>query len=188
VIRESERVKEITETMPMEQSKLTVGFRTGTVLSDGRWHIFSVFSEIFGSSATSKLFANVREKLSLCYYCSSAAEAHKGIMMVYSGLNAENKDLALAEILAQLQAIKDGDITDEELDMAKKGVINAYRALNDSPASLEGWYTGRAMAGINTTPEDCIPMVEAVTKKDVQDIASLITVDTIHFLKAEEEE
>ena len=59
---------------------------------------------------------------------------------------------------------------------------------NDSPASLEGWYTGRAMAGINTTPEDCIPMVEAVTKKDVQDIASLITVDTIHFLKAEEEE
>ncbi len=188
VVRTAHKVRNITETMPMEQSKLSVGFRTGTVLPDGRWHVFSVFSEIFGSSATSKLFANVREKLSLCYYCSSIAEAHKGIMIVYSGLSQENKDKALSEIMAQLDAVKAGEITDEELDMAKKGVINAYRALNDSPSSLEGWYTGRAMAGINTTPEDCIPMVEAVTKKDVQDIAKLISADTIYFLQAEEEE
>ncbi|MBQ8696374.1 MAG: insulinase family protein [Clostridia bacterium] len=188
VIRRAEKAREITEKMPMEQSKLSVGFRTGTVLPDGRWHVFSVFSEIFGASATSKLFANVREKLSLCYYCSSIAEAHKGIMIVYSGLSKENKEKALTEIMAQLDAVKAGDITDEELDMAKKGVINAYRALNDSPSSLEGWYTGRAMAGISTTPEDCIPMVEAVTKEDVQAVASLITADTVYFLEAEEEE
>lgn len=185
VKREAGEVKEITESMPMEQSKLSLGFRTGTVLSDGEWHIFSVFSEIYGASATSKLFANVREKLSLCYYCASIAEAHKGIMIVYSGITAKNKDKAKAEILAQLKEVQEGNITDTELDMAKKGVINAYRALDDAPTSLEGWFVGRAMAGITTTAAQCIPMVEKVTKEDVVRIAKRITLDTVYFLKAE---
>ncbi|MCI8590410.1 MAG: insulinase family protein [Clostridiales bacterium] len=185
VIRQAGKIKEITDVMPAEQSKLTLGFRTGTILADGNWHVFSVFMEIFGLSPASKLFMNVREKLSLCYYCSCNAEPHKGIMLVYSGITAKNKEKAQSEILDQLKAIQHGDIAEEELNAAKLSVINAYRSLSDSPVSLEGWFTGRKLAGLTTTPEDCIPMVMAVTKEQVMNIAQKISLDTIYFMKAE---
>ncbi|MCI8331971.1 MAG: insulinase family protein [Clostridiales bacterium] len=185
VIRKAGPIKEITDVMPAEQSKLTLGFRTGTILADGNWHVFSVFMEIFGLSPSSKLFMNVREKLSLCYYCSCNAEPHKGIMLVYSGITAKNKEKAQSEILAQLSAIQQGEITEEELNAAKLSVINAYRSLSDSPVSLEGWFTGRTLAGLATTPEDCIPLVMDVTKEQVMDVAKKISLDTIYFMKAE---
>lgn len=186
VLRTAGKVKEVTDRMAVEQSKLTLGFRTGTILADGNWHVFSVFLEIFGLSPSSKLFLNVREKLSLCYYCSCSAEPHKGIMLVYSGIAAENKERAQAEILTQLKAIQQAQITDTELKTAKLAVINAYRSLPDSPASLEGWYTGRALSGLDTSPEDCIALVETVTKEEVAQVAQKITLDTIYFMKAEE--
>ena len=185
VIRKADHVKEITDVMSAEQSKLTLGFRTGTILADGNWHVFLVFMEIFGLSPASKLFTNVREKLSLCYYCSCNAEPHKGIMLVYSGITAKNKEKAQSEILAQLSAIQNGKMTEEELNAAKLSVINAYRSLSDSPVSLEGWFTGRRLAGLSTTPEDCIPLVLAVKKEQVMDIAKKISLDTIYFMKAE---
>ena len=185
VVRQAGKVKEITESFPMEQSKLSLGFRTGTVLSDGTWHIFSVFSEIFGGSATSKLFMNVREKLSLCYYCSCVSEAHKGIMVVYSGINACNRDKAQTEILAQLDAVKKGEISEDELESAKLCVINSYRAISDSPSTMEGWCTGRRLAGISTMPEECIELVRTVTAEDVVNIAKKITLDTVYFMEAE---
>ncbi len=188
VIRAAGEVREIRETAPAEQSVLALGFRTGCVLSDGEWHVFSVFSGLFGAFPTSKLFVNVREKLSLCYTCASMAEPHKGVMLVYSGLSAANKEKAQTEILAQLKAIQEGQITDEELQIAKNGVINGYRALDDAPSSLEGWYTGRAMAGIRSTPEECIEMAKQVTKDDVVRVARAVSLDTIYFLEAEEEE
>ena len=80
---------------------------------------------------------NVREKLSLCYYCWAMPDAQKGVMFVSSGIENEKKQVAEDEILNQLRNTAEGDITDEEFDAAKKSLVNAYKEIYDAPVSLE---------------------------------------------------
>lgn len=183
VIRSADKIKEITEEQPVTQGKLSIGFRTGSVLNDGDYHKFVLFNEIYGGSPTSKLFMNVREKLSLCYYCHSIAESLKGIMVVASGIEVANKEVAQAEILLQLENIKNGIITEDEIVSAKNSIINGYRTINDSSSSLEAWYMNRMFAGIVSSPEEAIELIDSVTKADVVEIANKITLDTVYFMK-----
>lgn len=183
VIRKADKVKDITEDQPVTQGKLSLGFRTGSVLNDGDYHKFIMFNEIFGGSPTSKLFMNVREKLSLCYYCHSIAESLKGIMVVASGIEVANRDLAQSEILLQLDNIKNGIISDEEMTSARNSIINGYRTINDSSGSLEAWYMGRMLAGITSSPEEAIDFINTVTKDDIIAFANKITLDTVYFMR-----
>ena len=182
VIRSAGEVKEITEDQPVTQGKLSIGFRTGSILNDGDYHKFVLFNEIFGGSPTSKLFMNVREKLSLCYYCHSMPEALKGVMVVASGIEVANKELAQSEILLQLDNIKNGIVTDEEFISAKNSIINGYRTINDSSGDLESWYMSRMLAGITSSPEEAIDLVNETTLEDVIKMANKITLDTIYFM------
>jgi len=183
VKRSAENVKRVTEDMAVSQGKLSIGFRTGKVLSDGDYHIFSLMAELYGGSPSSKLFMNVRERLSLCYYCRAIPNSRKGIMIVTSGIENENKEKAENEILAQLENVKSGDFTDEEIQAAKKSLINAYRELNDSPEALEQWYLGRAAANIDQTPEEMCEAVSAVTAEQISEAARGITLDTVYFMR-----
>jgi Predicted Zn-dependent peptidases len=182
VIRKAETIKEITEDQPVTQGKLSLGFRTGSILNDGDYHKFILFNEIFGGSPTCKLFMNVREKLSLCYYCHSIAESLKGIMVVASGIEVANKELAQSEILLQLDNIKNGIMTDEEITSAKNSIVNGYRTINDSSSDLEAWYMNRMLAGLTSSPEEAIDLINSVTKDDIIEVANKITLDTIYFL------
>jgi len=183
VIRTAAEVRDITEEEQVKQGKLSLGFRTGKVLSDGDYHKFSLFCELYGGSPTSKLFMNVREKLSLCYYCRTIPEAQKGIMIVASGIENEKRDTAQAEILAQLENVKNGDITDEELDSAKRSIINGYREIYDTPSALESWYMGRALAGIGGTPEEAAELIKNTTKEEIMEVAKGMTLDTVYFMR-----
>jgi predicted Zn-dependent peptidase len=118
VIRNVEKVKEITEKCPVAQGKLSLGFRMGTVFGEDDYRALPVFIEMYGNSPVSKLFMNVREKLSLCYYCRAIPEGTKGIMIVTSGIEVANRQKAQDEILAQLESVKSGDFTEEELVLA----------------------------------------------------------------------
>lgn len=179
----SGNVREVTEEQPVRQGKLTLGFRTGSVLSDGDYYIYSLFCELYGGSPTSKLFMNVREKLSLCYYCRCISEAQKGLMLVASGIEVDKKDETVREILKQLEAVRRGDITDEEMDAAKKSLVNGYRELTDSAQALSNWYLNRVLSGIFTTPEETAAQVMSVTKAQVAEAAQRLTLDTVYFLK-----
>ena len=184
VIRFAGRVKEVTEEMDVAQGKLSLGFRTGIALSgEQNYAVFTLFNEIFGGSPTSKLFENVREKLSLCYYCRSMPEAHKGTMVVTSGIEVENKQKAQDEIQKQLDLVKAGSISDEELSNAKKSIANTYRELEDDPAALCSWYLSRILAGDQSRPEDIIASVEKASVGDVAAVAQNIALDTVYFLK-----
>ena len=183
VIRRAEEVREVVEDEQVRQGKLSLGFRTGTVLSDGDYHRFSLFCEIFSGSPTSKLFMNVREKLSLCYYCRAVPEAQKGIMVVTSGIEVSNRGKAQEEILRQLDAMRHGEITDGELEDAKRSLVNSYREINDTPTALEAWYMGRLLAGLNNTPEENAALVKQTTKEEIVAVASGITLDTVYFMR-----
>lgn len=74
----------------------------------------------------------MREKRSLCYYANSMLEMHKGLLLVSSGIDETNYDDARDEILAQLDAMRRGEVTDEELTAAKNSFASDMRAITDS--------------------------------------------------------
>ena len=170
------------ETMDVAQGKLSLGFRLGECMEEPDFAAIAVFNALYGGSVTSKLFENVREKLSLCYYAGSACDANKGVMLVYSGIAPENREKAEAEILAQLDAVRTGDFTDEELSHARKHVASALRARTDSPGALEEFYLTQTLRGLDYGPAELAALSELVTRADVLAVAGGIELDAVYFL------
>ena len=173
------------EPMPVSQGKLAMSFSTGICINaeDDSYYVALMLNEIFGGSASSKLFCNVREKMSLCYYCSSSFSTYSGLMTVSSGMEVKNFELVRSAILDQLDQIRRGNITEQELAAAKKSIINAYRQLYDSPFDLQSFYSGRMIFSISDTVDDCIRKLEAVTVDRIVDIAGKISLDALFFVE-----
>ncbi len=182
VIRHAEAVRSITEDMSVNQGKLVLGFRSGTVLSEAEYPAFLMANEIFGGGVTSKLFMNVREKMSLCYYCQSVPDGTKGLMLVQSGIQVDKREIAEKAILEQFEAVKSGDFSEEELTGARLGLINGHRELSDSARGLELWYLGRVLAGVEDDPDDIVRAIEKVTSYDIAAAMQKVTLDTVYFL------
>jgi predicted Zn-dependent peptidase len=178
------------EDMDVSQGRLEIGYRCGVVLSDKEYAAMAVFNEIWGGSSVSKLFMNVRERKSLCYYCYSSYHSATGTINVGCGIKPENYEIAMGEISYQLDQMKQGIFTDEEILTAKRTIISGYKQITDSVAGMEGFYLRRTVADIECSQEDCINLIEAVTKEDIVLAAERVCMDTVYFLNgiADEEE
>lgn len=182
-----QEARRVVERIDVTQGKLTMGFRTGGLNIGGpEFPAMQVFGALYGGTATSKLFMNVREKLSLCYYASSMVEAMKGIMVVSSGVEFNNMEKAEREILAQLDAIKNGVFTAEELESAKQAVISAYESISDGRSGLEQYYLNAALTDIWLSPEERVKQVRAVRAEDVRQVAQAMELDTVYQLLGKE--
>ena len=170
------------EYMDVSQAKLAMGFRMGDAMISPNYPALNVFNSVYGGCLTSKLFLNVRERLSLAYYASSAIDQHKGIMRVLSGIEESNFNKAYDEILLQLDDIKAGNISDEELTGAKLAVITSLKSSCDSLFSLENLYYDLMLSGIELSPEDLSVLAAAVTKEELVKIAAGIKLDTTYLL------
>lgn len=178
------KIKRTVEEMPVNQGKLSIGFRTGACTAKKNNEKFLVFNEIFGGSPTSKLFENVREKLSLCYYCSSRYVAPKGIMYIASGVKVGDEIAAEEEILRQLDAMKNGEFSENDITVAKLSLANSYTSCYDDADRLANWYLTRIITGAETTTiEKVIEKINEVTKEDIIAIAATVKPDTVYFLK-----
>lgn len=188
----SRRGETVTESMDVTQGKLAMGFRTGGVRfteSDRtEYAALMVMNALYGGTVTSKLFMNVREKLSLCYYASSLVENLKGVMVVSSGVEFDNMDKAQTEILAQLKAVKDGDFTDEELESARQAVVNIYKSSIDSRARLESHCHTNAVSGVTVSLPELAQEAEQVTREQVTAVAQKVELDTVYRLVGKEEQ
>lgn len=182
-----DHVRYVEEKLDVTQGKLAMGFRLGECMEEPDVAALHVFNTVFGSGTTSKLFMNVREKLSLCYYASSICYLHKGIMLVHSGIEFDKYDVAREEILRQLEAVRAGDFTDEELKAAKLGVASDLRSIMDSQGELEGFYLAQALDGLDYGPLELAALVEDVTKEDVMNIANSVECDLVYFMSRAEE-
>ncbi len=182
IIRTCDNVTFISEDMDVNQGKLVLGFRSGITLTDSDYYGFMLFNEIFGGGVTSKLFMNVREKMSLCYYCSSSPDAIKGLVIVSSGIEVSNREIAEKAILDQLEAIKKGDFTDEDFANAKRSIVNTYRELSDSAQALEVWYLGRLLSGVICDPDEVVNVLSNVKRDEAVAAANKATLDTVYFL------
>lgn len=176
-------VRSFTDEMAVTQGKLVLGFRLGECMEVPDIAAIYVFNAVYGSGVTSKLFMNVREKLSLCYYASSAVDTHKGVMLVSSGVDFDKAGAAKAEILVQLDAVKNGEITDDELDAAKRSVASDLRACLDSQGELEGFYLANTLDGLEFSPDELAELVNEVEREDVIAIANSVVLDAEYFLQ-----
>ena len=175
----------VEELLPVTQGRLVVGWRLGECMELPEIPALYVFNAVFGGSSTSKLFLNVREKLQLCYSVGSLVDTHKGLLLVSAGLDFDQKDAALTEIFAQLEAMGRGEISDEELNGARTGVASELRALCDSQGELEGFYLAQALDGPDCSPLELAELCETVTKEELAAIARGVECDMIYFLKGD---
>ena len=182
-----ESFAEAREKMPVSQSKLAMGFSSGVCISkdDDSYYAALMLNELFGGSASSKLFVNVRERMSLCYYCASSFSIYTGVMTVSSGIEADKLDVVKGAILEQLEEIRKGNISDGEFSAARKSILHGYRQLYDSPFDLQAFYSGRMAFGIDDTVESCTDKLMQVTKDDVIALANKITLDALFFIEGE---
>ena len=174
-----------TEPMPVSQGKLAMGFRTGVTVGteNDLYYTALLLNEIFGGSPASKLFLNVRERMSLCYYCSSSYNQYNGILSISAGIESSNRDVAEKAILGQLEDIRAGKISDVEFRAAKTSLENAYRQIYDNPFELQSFYGNRQLFGIDETIEHCSEKLNAVTKDAVVALAKSVIHDTVFFIE-----
>ncbi|MCQ2436614.1 MAG: insulinase family protein [Clostridia bacterium] len=180
-------VKTVYEHQSVQQGKLVLAFSTGIVYGDKLAVATNVFNEVYGSGTTSKLFMNVREKLSLCYSCGSSMNMAKGIMTVSAGIMFENEKKAYDEIMLQLEKVKNGEISDFELDSAKKSLIDYIRGIYDGTGAISGFIFGSVMTENQKSVDERIAEIEAVTVADVAEVAKHVKLDTYYFLCGKED-
>jgi len=174
------------ERLEVTQGKLAMGFRMGKRPEKPDNAQLMVFNALFGGTPTSKLFLNVRERLSLCYYASSSVDMLKRVMFVSSGIDFANYDKAYEEIMAQFNAVKCGNFDERELKSAKRAVTTALYAAMDRLGSIESLYLNRTLSGMICTPMELAALCDAVTKEEIVDAARNIKLDTVYFLTGEE--
>lgn len=183
VCRIDREPRTVIEEMPVGQGKLTLGLRTGLTGADAQYPALMLFTSVFGGYTGSRLFCNVREKLSLCYYASAVLDKLKGIMMVASGIENEKYEQAFTEIQRQLEDLCNGGLTQEELNDARRTVINNVRSMQDSPLSLEQYWQRQSIAGFTQTPEELIARLERVERGQVIMAGRHVNLDLIYFMK-----
>ena len=173
----------VEETLPVSQGQLLLSYRTDITLTHPDYAACVLLNEILGASPISKLFMNVREKLGLCYHCASSFNGFKGTLTIRCGLEPRSREAAEAEILAQLEAIQRGEISEEELSAAKKSLENVYRQLTDSPSAMESFYYGRALLGLDATIDGTRSRFAHVTTEQIVAAARGLRLDTVYFLR-----
>lgn len=183
-----ENVRYFTEELEVSQGKLAVGFRLGDCMDDPDQAAMLVFNAVFGGGPASRLFEHVRQEKSLCYHVSSSMDIHKGILLAVAGIDFDQYDAALGEILAQLEDLRQGGVTVQELESARNYVAGRCRSLGDSPTALEDFYLEQTVLGLEYSPMELAALVESVTAEEVTAIAQSVVCDAVYFLRGEESE
>lgn len=175
--------KNIEETMDVLQGKLCMGFRSKGKPIGKEFYSLLVFNEIFGGGASSRLFLNVREKESLCYYINSFLYRFKMILFLQAGIEDKKKDQTVKLIMECLKRLQENLAEEEELENAKASLIKLYQNNGDNQAAAMDFMVTQYLLGTNETIQDFIEQIKQVTLKEVQKAAKDLTLDTIYMLK-----
>ena len=182
---EDKEVKEenvVTEKMDVSQGKLVIGLDVN--LNDDKQKYFTLlYNSLLGGSANSKLFQNVREKANLAYVASSSYLRYKNIIFINSGIEISNYEKALNLIKEQIEDMKQGKFTDEEIEENKKVVISAIKTIGDEQDTEVIYYFGQELTGVTVSVNDYVKIIENIKKEDILDVANRVSINTIYFLR-----
>lgn len=183
--KEKVEVSNVEESLDVTQGKLIIGL---DILENAKGARFaaSLYNVILGESATSKLFQNVREKASLAYSARSSYTRQKNNIFIRCGIEIKNYEKALSIIKEQLQAMKNGDFSDEDIENAKKYMKNGIKSIKETQDSEITYYFGQELSGYHVSPQQYEEEINNVTKQQIIDIAQKIEINTIYFLTNKE--
>lgn len=187
-IPRAETVNVVEERQEINQGKLVLGFRVDMQPDDPMVTAMRSTVDVFGGGPYSRLFMNVREKLSLCYYCNARFVRAKSMVLVQCGCEEENMEKAVAEICAQLKVIQDGGLLQSEFEASKIGLADAISGMNDNPEGLENWYALQMLDEEFLSPEQSCEKNNAVTFDQITCCAKKITLDTVYKLMGKKED
>lgn len=176
------QTEEVTERLTVNQSKLVLGFKSHS--DDGAALV--LLQKIFGGTTSSKLFRNVREKMSLCYYCSAARNDLKGIMLVNSGVENENIEKTKEAVIDQLDEIKNGNFTNEDINFAEMAIKNDFKSVADSAGNVSNWYFDCIRKNDIVTPEEKLGRYLGVSKERIIAAAKSMVLDSVYVLTGNE--
>lgn len=182
-----EQVSTVVDKMDVKQGKLVMGFSTDLYGNDDVSLPLMVMCDIFGGGPYSRLFTNVREKMSLCYYCSASSVRSKGLLTVDSGIEVQNADKAITEILNQLEIMKKGEFTDSEFDSSIKSICDSLNTYYDSQGALDLWYALKVNCENIYSPKDISEKITRITKEDVISAAKGVKLHTVYKLLPKED-
>jgi predicted Zn-dependent peptidase len=175
-------VNVVLENMDVSQGKLTLGYRMNIPYEDKLYDAFMIANEILGGGPNSKLFLNVREKESLAYYVFSQSYKFKSIMLMVSGIESENYDMAVDIMKKQVDEIQLGQFSESDIDQAKNSIMTSIVSLTDDNYSLSEFYLSQALTGDNRTIDNMINQIMKVNKSDIIESFQKLKLDTIYFL------
>lgn len=176
------QTEEVTERLTVNQSKLVLGFKSH---SDDDAALV-LLQKIFGGTTSSKLFRNVREKMSLCYYCSAARNDLKGIMLVNSGVENENIEKTKEAVIDQLEEIKNGNFTNEDINFAEMAIKNDFKSVANSAGNVSNWYFDCIRKNDIVTPEEKLGRYLGVSKERIIAAAKSMVLDSVYVLTGNE--
>lgn len=179
-IKDKENI--VTESMEVTQGKLVLGLDVDIDKEDLKYDTL-IYNSLLGGTATSKMFQNVREKAHLAYVASSSYLRNKNNIFINCGIDIPNYEKALELIREQIEDMKKGDFTEEEIQNAKKGIIATIKTIQDEQDTEVSYYFGQELSNQKVSVKEYIEKIEKVNKKNIIDIANKITINTIYFLK-----
>ena len=180
--KKSEKENVVQESMEVTQGKLIIGMDLDVDNEDLRYDIM-IYNCIFGGSANSKLFQNVREKASLAYTASSSYYRFKNNIFINCGIEIKNYDKALEIIKQQIEDMKNGDFTEEEVENAKNGIIASIKTIDDEQDTEITYFFSQELSNSKCNIEQYMNNIKAVTREKVIDIANKVSINTVYFLK-----
>lgn len=177
-----EKVKEVTEHMDVVQGKLVLGYDVKVPLTAKSFYTMLVYNAILGSSSNSKLFQNVREKASLAYTIRSSYIKHKGILMISAGIESGKYEKALELTKIQVDDMKKGNFTDDDIIDAKVFLENLFTSCLDDQTTMIELGIGQFVAGVNDNIEEMIDNIKKVSKEEIIQIANEIKLEMVYYL------
>lgn len=183
---ETRVVKEVREVQDIKQGKLNMGFRTNIVYGDPEYFALQVLNGIYGGFSHSKLFINVREKESLAYYAASRLESHKGLLLVMSGIDNNNYDKAVKIIKEQMELMKKGEFSDQEIMQTKAVIHNQMLETLDTSRGMIELFYHNSVSDNYVEMGDWLQYMSKVSREEIIAAAKKIELDTIYFLTGSE--
>lgn len=184
-IKEANEIRYFKDEMDVNQAKLVIGLRSGMENENDDYFPFRVMTDIFGGGPYSRLFLNVREKMSLCYYCGARLLREKGIIFIQSGIEEENYEKALSEIFNQIDVMKNGEFTDEDFDSSIKALADAFKGVEDSPVAVCTFYSSQVFDNEIVSGKEYAEKICAVTREQVTECAKRVSIDSVYLLAGE---
>jgi predicted Zn-dependent peptidase len=159
-----------------EQAHLALGVRSYQLGHQNRYKI-ALLNTILGSSMSSRLFVNLRERRGLTYYVRSSVEEYHdaGSLVAQAGVLPKNIEEAIKVILDEYSNLASKKVSEVELKKSKEYLKGRLiLELEDSREVASIFGLQELLEEKSTSTEEIIEKIEKVTASGVKEVASEI--------------